>query len=645
MSILPHDLRLSTIASAKDALDHRDKNKHDLELEEGAAKILYQKLAFAMQLEPNKYVTDVNTHDMNPSMNESKHVYYSGMDAITMQRLRGIQDNDVDHEICMLCSCLEMVHRASSDTIAETWDLLGTELALPLLVQVLQRPFTQMKRSSGEKKLHRDVRLSVQKVTKLLAIYSLVPQAKVPMTCYSKLLPLLVKIIDTRGINRMSSQKKVRNKNAFPPAKGNSIMFGANGIRGVESGAGLYFTEASRFNTIATLTNLAASERVRMRMLSEPDLVDHIALVAHTERSDVARQCSALALMNLSNGDKEHVPELAGNELLLETLVKLSSDEVPETRRNAAVALFNVACADENTVLIACYKDGLILQVLLDLATGKHNSVHNTNANGTSQVQIHEEEAQTSAAETLFNMSCSEIIETTDRMASHYGLLESLANTLLITPNENPSVVGVPPPNLDVKTYCAATLRRMAEITHYYASPEEPNKINGSHSALLSALVIASQWTRSACITEAFAAQAKVPPNRAVMIRHHGLLKAVSNLALLTRNDNNDLTEVDRIRSTAIAAIVYLTRESSTRVIMAHHEGVMLALTENSYNSRFDRNIEISEHSLLQEDSKTSEQSYSRTTHPHPDDIKPTKKQMEQQRFIQMAMKDLVSTM
>ena len=64
---------------------------------------------------------------------------------------------------------------------------------------------------------------------------------------------------------------------------------------------GLYFTEASRFNTIATLTNLAVSEHVHMRMLSEPDLVDHIALVINTEQYDIAMQFPALAQINLSN--------------------------------------------------------------------------------------------------------------------------------------------------------------------------------------------------------------------------------------------------------------------------------------------------------------------------------------------------------
>jgi hypothetical protein len=50
MSILPHDLRLSSITQAAGFFDHRDRLTHDNELREGAANILYQKLAFALSL-------------------------------------------------------------------------------------------------------------------------------------------------------------------------------------------------------------------------------------------------------------------------------------------------------------------------------------------------------------------------------------------------------------------------------------------------------------------------------------------------------------------------------------------------------------------------------------------------------------------
>ena len=109
-------------------------------------------------------------------------------------------------------------------------------------------------------------------------------------------------------------------------------------------------------------------------------------------------------------------------------------------------------------------------------------------------------------------MSCSDIDETTDRMANHAGLLECLAVTLR---GEHTG--------LEVKMYCAATLRRMAELLR------QPMIAQG---ALLSALVKASSWTITDDISEAFRAQAIEPENCLVMAQHHGLLNALSRLAL-----------------------------------------------------------------------------------------------------------------
>ena len=403
--------------------------------------------------------------------------------------------------------------------------------------------------------VNRENKLSVQKVTKILAVYSLIPEAKVAMATCPGLLSVLVKITDTQNLNRMKSMRPV-SKRIHNMSAGNNMNMqanttaatGANGIAGTTAGAGLYMTEAARFNAIAILTNLAAVEKNRMLMLSEPGLVDNIARVVHNERSDVARQCSSLAIMNLSNGDREHVPELAGNDLILETIIKLIRDDDLETRRNAAIALFNVACADENTVKLVRYKDGIILEVLMQCLASEQddNEINN--------------DVKTNAAEALFNISCSSIEETTDRMAGHSGLLETMAMTLR-------SPVG----SKDVKLYCAATLRRMAEIIH---APKR------SQLELLSALVKASIWTRTACIAQAFLSQAQIQRNRPIMVEHNGLLNALSKQALAIGGADSE-----KIRMVAVSAIENLSREERNREILSHHEGIMLAMTRASYLS------------------------------------------------------------
>mmetsp|Transcript_36780 Transcript_36780/g.51967 ORF Transcript_36780/g.51967 Transcript_36780/m.51967 type:complete len:510 (+) Transcript_36780:149-1678(+) len=487
MSILPHDLRLASIQQAAGFFDHRDRLTHDNELREGAANILYQKLAFVLSL--------------------SSHSYDTKDDAL--HRLRHGGDS-ADHEIALLCSCLEMVHRASPDAIAATWYDVGEDI-LPILVDTMERPFLQL-----VGKPNRDLKLAVQKVTKLLAMYSLVPEAKHPMVHCPGLLTVLVRVIDTRNLNRAAN----------PTGKHQP---------------GLVMTEAARFNTIATLTNLAAAEENRISMLTTPGLVDNIARIVQNERSDVARQCSALALMNLSNGDKDHVPEMA-SELLLETLVTLIKDELPETRRNAAVALFNVACADENTLRVARYKDGVILDALLEII-----------------ISDDADDSRAEAAETLFNMSCSDAEETTDRMANHPGLLENVAD-----------VLHSPRASIDVKLYCAATLRRMAEIIR------APMMAQG---ALLTALVKASAWTRTADIAEAFQGHADHMENRLAMAEHHGLLNSLSSLAQTTVGG----PEAEKIREAAVRTIEKLSRDDAAKPLLANNEGIMMGLTQASY--------------------------------------------------------------
>ena len=251
----------------------------------------------------------------------------------------------------MICSCLEMIHRANPDAIAQTWDECGEEI-LPLLVSVLERPFQKIERAvwnalyqnasggggSGgvggaaggggsnvpgsleravAMAVTRDQKLAVQKVTKVLAMYSLVPEAKSPMCQCVGMLRWLTRIIDTHNYNRVKPGT---------PAFGGRASFrgtgdGASGVGGgggstlrgsfsstmsdeakkdnakrlelasrATSGSGLYMTEAARFNTIATLTNLAALESNRMPMLLEPGLLDNICRAVHNEHSDVPKQ-------------------------------------------------------------------------------------------------------------------------------------------------------------------------------------------------------------------------------------------------------------------------------------------------------------------------------------------------------------------
>lgn len=374
MSILPHDIRLNAIFEATEHFDHRDKARHDYELHEGAARILYQKLAFVLTLQLSSYDSGSSYKVVTSGMNASAttapmntrgppqyHHHSNTSDPVSIQKIRSTRSHeasDADYEIALLTTCLEMVHRATPNAIANTWFSIGEE-ALPILVKLLERPFEKIQAiiEKGEKHhqsantiekaittiaTNKESKVAVQKVTKILAVYSLIPAAKVKMAKCPGLLSILVKITDTHNMNRMKSMRPVSKRllanksnqinsgaavdddrslisqttkllpqlnppslssiNEAEPVSHNKSSFGSNGIRGTSAGVGLYMTEAARFNAIAILTNLAAVEKNRMIMLSEPGLVNNIARVVHNERSDVARQCVALAIMNLSNG-------------------------------------------------------------------------------------------------------------------------------------------------------------------------------------------------------------------------------------------------------------------------------------------------------------------------------------------------------
>ena len=241
------------------------------------------------------------------------------------------------------------------------------------------------------------------------------------------------------------------------------------------------------------------------------------------------------------------MPEMAKNDFVLETLLQLMKDDNPETKRNAVVTIFNAACSDENTVRLARFRDGTVLEALIKLVSAD-NPAHRG-----------DDEARANAAETLFNMSCSSIIETTDRMAKHAGLLESLALTLR---GEHTG--------LETKMYCSATLRRMSEIIRH------PMTAQG---ALLSALVKASTWTSTDCIAAAFQSQATIPENRIVMAKHHGLLNAVSRMAL----SSGDEQDIRKVRMAACVTIELMSRDEEARALLSQNEGIIMALTKASY--------------------------------------------------------------
>jgi hypothetical protein len=100
-----------------------------------------------------------------------------------------------------------------------------------------------------------------------------------------------------------------------------------------------------------------------------------------------------------------------------------------------------------------------------------------------------------------------------------------------------------------------------------------------AQGALLSALVKAATWTSTDCIAEAFRAQASVPENCVIMAHHHGLLNALSRLAL-TKGERE---ESEKVRMASCLAIELMSRQDEARTLLSQNEGIIMALTKASY--------------------------------------------------------------
>jgi hypothetical protein len=157
-----------------------------------------------------------------------------------------------------------------------------------------------------------------------------------------------------------------------------------------------------------------------------------------------------------------------------------------------------------------------------------------------------------------------------------------------------------------------------------------------AQGALLSALVKAATWTSTDCIAEAFRAQASVPENCVIMAHHHGLLNALSRLAL-TRGDGE---EVEKVRMASCLAIELMSRQDEARAILSQNEGIIMALTKASYgNEQQEVDHRRSEVSEMNEDASRRFSEGTGAGGVSDDDTSMSS------RRIQLALKNLVAAM
>jgi len=299
-------------------------------------------------------------------------------------------------------------------------------------------------------------------------------------------------------------------------------------------------TSAARIDAMAILVNLACAEENKSKLLYHPGLLEAVIAVAGDDPVDEAREHAAIVLMNLALADMNKL-FMASQDHLLDILLKLiGDDKSPHTRRYASTTIFTLASVEQNTRRIVDYSDGQILAALAKVL--RSDKV---------------DEVRINAAETVFNMMRNtNDVGVVEALGDHRDLLPTLANSVRTDYSA------------DVRAYCARSLEWLAADIH---SPTL------CHGTLLDALTFASSWTKTTCIAEALKAQASLAQNRKAMAEHEGLLDALAALASL--NGIND----DEVKGCALTAIERLTKEESTRNIMASHAGIMTVLTKATF--------------------------------------------------------------
>jgi len=333
---------------------------------------------------------------------------------------------------------------------------------------------------------------------------------------------------------------------------------------------------AARLQRIRVLANLANCEDNKVLLYEQDHLLESVLRIGHFDEQEAARQCAATVLMELSGAPTLQV-NMAKSGNVLGTLVKLILVEKSSvTRESAITALQNLAYTKENRQTLISFKNGIVLEALKKALSGDFDT-----------------KARRRSAGALTNLACEETAAT---MGSYPGMLETLAVTA--TQDEN----------IDVQKRSSLALTKIASSVSVHME---------CHAALLDALVVASLSRAPNSVTGVLRVKARYAENRQVLARHPGVMDTLCDMCVseganvadrdnsartimhLVNDDGNhkmlcnktvltamvtaanykdpDLTEA---RDSAIRALERLATEVSNRAVMAHHEGLLVAVAK-----------------------------------------------------------------
>jgi hypothetical protein len=309
--------RIEAITNACEIFDHYDEARHNIEMYQGAAQALGKMLDHPQP----------------------------------------------DDALRMICSALEMVFRASTRTVQQSYSKCESSGLLTNLLHLMDRC------EKGEVK---HAHISILNITRILLYLSKCPDLRYPLCRNQELLDCFTRVAAT---NNNDNQNQLTNE--------------------------------CRALRMRILANLAAGEKNRVLLFEHVGLLHNVLRVANLDSSDLARQHAVTVLQELAACTFLHV-SMASNDQLLGTLVKLALKEKSmQTRESATTALQALAHTRENRVRLVEFKDNVVLEALrVAISTDAHDKVRKR------------------AAGALTNLAGE---DTAEVMGNHKGLLGALA--------------------------------------------------------------------------------------------------------------------------------------------------------------------------------------------------------------------------
>lgn len=325
-----HQQRKASLASAVKKFNHRDKSKHNLELELGGANALYQKLCLALS-------------DME----------------------RGAKDQG---ELSMICSTFEMVYRCSSADREKSFRSIGVEL-VTLFLRVIDfcESGAIMKNDSDE---------IITDILSVFQYFSRVQNVSIPLTKAPGVLQVLAMVVssDSRPNSTRATAMSTLADLACAEANG-ALMARLPGL--FDSVIDVAYLDSS------TETREAAARALQNIIFSVEDSIPGIKfdkivkalLLLLRDNCEKTRKYAAGALQNLTTWQDCQTRLVAydGGAIVGGLLQMITSNDSDEARIRAIGAIINLVAEDTASTL--CTHENL-LHIFGNLAaTDKNNTI------------------------------------------------------------------------------------------------------------------------------------------------------------------------------------------------------------------------------------------------------------------------------